>query len=302
MPKTVALVAYAGSQRASVLGLHDLLTMAAGLHPTMALEARIVEVDAPWPEEPLAAVVLPPSLGGPPDPAEGVRLRPHLQRARDGGSVLCSVCVGAFVLAEAGFLDGRTATTHWALAGDLAKAYPRVRVAAERMLVDEVDVITAGGVMAWIDLGLRLVARLLSPATALATARHLLVDPGEREQRTYVPFHPPTAHGDAPILDVQHWLHVRVGRPVSVDEAAARAGLPRRTFQRRFQRRTGVTFSDYTQRVRVARACELLEQSDHTVESIAWTVGYEDAGALRRACHKVLGLTPGEYRRRFRVR
>lgn len=304
MPATrIGIVAYAQAQEAAVLGLRDLLDAASLLRRQEVPDAEAVEVvvlrTPDWSGR-FDAVIVPPSLGG--VPPEGSPMVPALRAAHADGAVLCSVCVGAFVLGETGLLDGREVTTHWALADDLQARHPRCRVDRDRLLIDQVDILTAGGVMAWVDLGLSLVARYLSPATALQTARFLLVDPGGREQRYYVPFHPPMAHGDAAVLRAQRWLHTRVAKPVSVDEAAEVAALSRRTFQRRFRARTGFGFSEYVQRLRVSTACGRLESTAETVEQVAWAVGYEDAGALRRAFQRVLGLTPGEYRRRFQLR
>jgi transcriptional regulator GlxA family with amidase domain len=211
------------------------------------------------------------------------------------------VCAGAFVLAATGLLVGRPATTHWGLRDAFARAFPDVAIDTQRLVIDDGDVITAGGVMAWIDLGLTLVGRYLGPSTLLATARHWIVDPGGREQRFYDTFAPITGHGDAAILRVQHALHAARGDALDLAAMARRARLTERTFLRRFRRATGHTPTDYVQLLRVARARELLERSAHSFDEIAWQLGYRDPGAFRRIFQRVMGLPPGEYRRRFRV-
>jgi transcriptional regulator GlxA family with amidase domain len=209
------------------------------------------------------------------------------------------VCAGAFLLAETGLLAGRPATTHWALREAFAARFPEVRLDTDRLIVDDGDLITAGGVMAWVDLGLRLIERYLGPSVMLATARFFLVDPGGREQRFYSPFAPVLTHGDAAVLKVQRWLQVRGGDRVSLEAMARKAALGERTFLRRFQKATGLTPIVYVQHLRVGKARELLEASDHSIDEIAWQVGYEDTGAFRKVFQRVMGLTPGEYRRRF---
>ena len=209
------------------------------------------------------------------------------------------MCVGAFLLAELSVLDGRPATTHWGVGEVFAARFPRVDLDTDRMVIDDGDIVTAGGVMAWVDLGLRLVERFLGPTTTLETARYFIVDPGGREQRFYSQFSPTLDHGDEAILKVQRWLQGTIGERPSVDEMAARAGLGRRTFLRRFQGATGLRTREYLQHLAVGRARELLESSSESLQGISWSVGYEDPSAFRKVFLELIGLSPGDYRRRF---
>lgn len=301
---TVAILDYGGAQRAAVLGLADLLETAAVIHQQNRgrRSLRVEHYDAtslsesgPRP----SAVVLPPRLGHEPPGPVSPMIGAWLLKCHRDGSTLCSVCVGAFVLAQLGLLDGRPATTHWAFADPLATRHPAVNVDTDRLLIDDGDIVTAGGVMAWIDLGLHLVSRFLSASTMLATARMFLVDPGGREQRFYATFSPETMHGDDAILRVQRLLKRKFVEGVDVDTMAATARLGRRTFLRRFEHATGLKTSAYLQHLRVAKARELLERGAHSQEEVAWAVGYTDPGAFRRVFIKILGLSPAEYRRRF---
>jgi transcriptional regulator GlxA family with amidase domain len=133
----------------------------------------------------------------------------------------------------------------------------------------------------------------------LETARYMLVDPPGREQRFYSDFDPRTKHGDREILKAQLWLSTRRERPIGVVDLARYASLEPRTLLRHFVRATGMTPSEYQQRLRIARARELLEFSRTSVDEIASRVGYEDVGAFRRVFRKFMGLTPSDYRRRF---
>lgn len=310
-PKAVriAVLAYPGAQRASVHGLVDLFETAARLAAASPVALPDLQVQTFSPEEcrgrrgsGLAAAILPPRLTGTITKEEAAPLLPWLRARHREGTSLCSVCAGAFLLASTGLLDGRKATTHWALAGAFAAAYPRVRLDADRMLIDEGDVMTAGGVMAWIDLGLRLVERFLTPALMLQTARMFLVDPPGREQSPYAPHTPATAHGDGAVLRAQHWLTERYAGEISMPRLAAASGLGERTLLRRFKAATGDTPTLYLQRLRVGRARELLELSSKPVDDVAWQVGYGDPGAFRKVFQRVVGITPGEYRRRFASR
>jgi transcriptional regulator GlxA family with amidase domain len=291
---------------AAIAGLRDLLDTAGSLAAeqggTLRLTARILEIPEinANPANVLTALILPPSLSRtrpgplPPALARWIKLR------YSEGTLLCSVCAGAFLLADLGILDGRRVTTHWALSEEFAARYPRVCLDTDRLLIDDGDLITAGGLMAWTDLGLRLVSRYLGPVATIATARFFLIDPGGREQRFYRIFTPLRTHGDEAILRVQRWLQANIGETsTTVDRMAAEAGLGRRTFLRRFQAATGFRTSEYIQQLRVGSARELLELSTKSLQEVAWEVGYEDPGALRKVFARWMGLSPGEYRRRF---
>ena len=215
------------------------------------------------------------------------------------GATLASNCAGAFALAATGLLAGRPATTHWYFAEQFGERFADVRLEIDRLVVDDGDIITAGGMLAWTDLGLRIVERLLGPSVMMETARFLLIDPSGREQKHYASFAPKLTHGDEAILKVQHWLRARGAGPVAVAEMAAEAGLEERTFQRRFKAATGMTPVEYVQHIRVGKARELLEFTRRTVDQIAWSVGYEDAAAFRKLFHRITGLSPQDYRQRF---
>jgi transcriptional regulator GlxA family with amidase domain len=215
------------------------------------------------------------------------------------GATICSVCAGAFVLAETGLIDGRRATTHWAFSDELAARFPKIDLAAENLVIDDGDIMTAGGILAWTDLGLTLVEKLMGQATMLATARFLLVDPPRRDQNLYRSFIPKFDHGDAAILGVQHHLHADPADTHDVPNLAARAGLTERTFLRRFTKATTARPTEYLQQIRVMKAREALEATNRSVEQIAWSVGYSDVTAFRRVFQRYTTLTPTIYRQRF---
>lgn len=318
-PVEIGILIYEGAQMAAVLGLTDLLTIADALaqqkqglekplfrvthwakpdqsHPPQQVFASSEGVEAP-----LAVLVLPPALG---DPIEQDQAQVHadwLKQAHQRGATLASVCGGALILGETGLLDGRAATTHWAYDSVMRSRFPKVSVDTDRLIIDDGDIVTAGGLMSWTDLGLKLVDRFLGPTVMIETARQLLVDPPGREQRFYSIFSPKLTHGDAAVLKVQHWLQATDAKETSLTALAAQAGLEERTFLRRFQRATGLTSTEYVQRLRVSKAQELLQFSTETVDRVAWQVGYGDPSAFRKIFIRVVGLTPNEFRRRFRA-
>jgi transcriptional regulator GlxA family with amidase domain len=305
----IGILVYPGAQLSAVHGLTDLFETANRLRAERGISSTGLVVQH-WPAEdglppqvaPLTALILPPSLRGEVPSAEmGPLVAWTLDRHREG-TLLCSVCAGAFLLAETGLLAGRVATTHWALAARFAERFPEVKLDTNKLVIDDGDIVTAGGLMAWVDLGLKLIDRFIGPAIMLATARMFLVDPGGREQRFYRSFVPHLTHGDAVILKVQHWLQAKNGEKITLSLMAAEAGLGERTFLRRFHKATGLKPAQYLQHLRVGKARDMLELSALAVEEIAWRVGYEDPGAFRKVFRRVMGLSPGEYRRRFAVR
>ncbi|MBR9653104.1 helix-turn-helix domain-containing protein [Thalassobius aquimarinus] len=297
--QNIALVDYPGAQAAALYGLSDLFKVA---NRYAEGQGRIVVTTVADPvAQPFDAFLFPPNLEG----ARGAPDHPLVRWAADQhrrGARACSVCAGAFWLGHAGLLDGRSATTHWALEDEFRDTFPTARLFPELILVDDHDIVTAGGLMAWLDLGLFLVGLWGGPHLVSQVSRHLLVDPSGREQRNYRSFRPRRQHGEAAILQVQTWLETRVGDAVTVDDMAAHAGLSARTFLRRFQAATGLSPSAYLQQLRVEKARGLLERSRLPVSQIAWDVGYADPSAFARVFKAVTGLSAGDYRRRFGLR
>jgi len=243
--------------------------------------------------------VVPGRLTGPAEIDEAGPYARWLLDRHAQGATLAASCGGSFIVAATGLLAGRPATTHWLFAERFRERFPDIRLEIDKIVIEDGDIITAGGLMAWTDLGLRIVDRLLGPSVMIETGKFLLIDPAGREQRHYSSFAPRLTHGDEPILKVQHWLQARAGRATSVSDMAAHAGLEERTFLRRFKAATGMKPIEYVQHLRVGKARELLEFTRRSVDQIAWSVGYEDAAAFRRVFHRILGLSPGEYRNRF---
>jgi transcriptional regulator GlxA family with amidase domain len=248
---------------------------------------------------PLSALVLPPSLGDRSYGKSTSSLCRWIKARHTDGAVVCSVCAGAFLLAETGLLAGRTATTHWMHAEEFRQRFPEITVDADKLIIDDGDILTAGGGMAWIDLGLRLIEKLMGPSVMLATARFFLVDPAGRQQSFYASFSPRLHHGDVQVLKLQHWFHRNYSGSLTVSEMAARSGLGDRTFLRRFHRATGLNPNEYMQYWRINKAREALEFSTRSVEEIGMAVGYQDISAFRNLFKKIVGIPPSEYRFRF---
>lgn len=215
------------------------------------------------------------------------------------GACLCSVCAGAFLLAQTGRLTGKKATTHWNLADNFARRFPDILLKKEKMLIDEGDCITAGGVSAYMDLSLYLTARFGSPELASSLSKLLLIDPSRHLQSPYQARSVNTIHGDREILAIQEWLEENYQRPCTIHDLANQAGLGERTFMRRFKKATGDTPLEYLQQLRIEVARNLLETTAETVDAIIEKTGYEDISSFRKLFKKHTGLSPSAYRKKF---
>ncbi len=225
-----------------------------------------------------------------------------LRRQHGQGAVLTSACAGAFLLAEAGILKGRRATTHWGLADEFKENFPEVIMCEQELLIDDGDIITAGGMMAWTDLALRLVERFAGPFLAMKLSKYFLIDTGQRDQRYYQSFVPKFTHGDKEMLSIQQWLQAHFTEAISIKKLANDNNLTERTLQRRFAKATGFAPSNYITQLRLQKSRELLETSQITIDEIVWSVGYEDQSSFRKLFKTQVGLTPSEYRKRFLIR
>ncbi|MFF6977867.1 GlxA family transcriptional regulator [Streptomyces sp. NPDC008343] len=224
-------------------------------------------------------------------------LREHGPRAER----LVSVCTGAILLAAAGLLDGRRATTHWAYCDKLARDHPAVEVDPDPIFVRDGRVATSAGVTSGIDLALALVEEDLGRDVALGIARHLVVflrRPGNQAQFS-AQLAAQTAQRE-PLREVQRWITEHPDADLTVETLAARASLSARHFARAFQSETGMTPGRYVDRVRLEHARRLLEDTSDGIEEISRASGYGTPEAMRRAFVKTLGAAPTEYRRRFR--
>jgi transcriptional regulator GlxA family with amidase domain len=217
-----------------------------------------------------------------------------------GGRVM-SVCSGAFVLAAAGLLDGRRATTHWRYAAALAERYPATEIDSNVLYVDAGPVLTSAGTSAGIDLCLHVVREEHGPAVANAIARRMVVPPHrDGGQAQYVETPVPLPRRDD-LADVLAWAVEHLDRPLSVDDLAARALMSPRTFARRFRAATGTTPYAWLLHQRTLHAQRLLEQG-LAVEEVARRAGFGSAATLREHFGKIRGTSPSAYRRTFASR
>jgi transcriptional regulator GlxA family with amidase domain len=313
----IGIVHYAGAQVACILGLTDLFGVASSIahdqrrsgHPLRVTHWQpihdrdtnlsCVYDSAPHGSPQPQTLIIPPTMVNLPDPDVPAGVVSWVRNHHAAGATLISLCSGAFILAETGLVDRQSVATHQICAGALAKRFPQIVVDTNRRIIDHGDIITAGGFLAWVDVGLFLVARILGPAMRAETARFVLSDPAAGEARYFTGFAPPQTHRDKAVLKAQEWVHMRDGRGVSLAALATVVGLERRTLLRRFATATGMTPIEYCRAVRIARARELLEGGDTSQKQIAQSLGYKDVASFARVFRKAVGSAPGAYRKRF---
>ncbi|MFP3989568.1 helix-turn-helix domain-containing protein [Streptomyces sp. E11-3] len=222
-----------------------------------------------------------------------------LRAAHQRGARIVGICTGAFVLAQAGLLDGRSAATHWRRTAQLAADFPEVRVDPDVLYVDHGDVATSAGTGAGIDLCLHLVRSDHGAAYAAQIARNMVLPPHREGSQLQYASQPAPARADESLAPLLEWATSQLGTRLTLDRLAERAGLSSRTLARRFTEQLGTSPGQWLLGQRIDAARVLLEQTGLPVEAIATRVGLASAVNLRRRFRAHLGTTPGAYRRTF---
>jgi transcriptional regulator GlxA family with amidase domain len=260
-----------------------------GMHVTAGLEA----FDG-------AGLVIVPSWQLDLEPAPA--LLEALRRAHASGTRIVGLCLGSFVLAEAGLLNGLSATTHWMAADSFARRYPAVRFDPQVLYIDHGQVVTSAGMAAGLDCCLHLLRQLVGAEIAHRVARRLVIPPHRQGSQAQFIDQPSAERGVQHRLGkVMDWARAHLSADLSIDLLAGQASMSRRTFTRQFQRATGMSVMQWLSSERVRLAQRMLETSDLGVEQIAEQCGFGGALSLRTAFARELNTTPGQYRREFRL-
>lgn len=229
----------------------------------------------------------------------GNRLLPWLRRWHERGAYIAGICTGVAFLAESGLLDGRQATTHWAVAEALRDRYPDVLWQPEHFVTEDGRLLCSGGVYAAIDLSLYLVEKFCGHEVALQSARSLLVSMPRSRQAGYavVPLSRP--HSNDRIRQIEEYLQRNFAANTSIEALAERVGMGSRNFIRHFKAATGHLPGAYVQLLRVSIAREMLERGANSIQAVASDVGYDDVAFFRKVFKRYTGMTPADYRSRF---
>ncbi|RYY84341.1 MAG: helix-turn-helix domain-containing protein [Chitinophagaceae bacterium] len=215
------------------------------------------------------------------------------------GAEVASICTGAFLLAATGLLDGRSCSTHWAVAEDFRKRFPRINLRTDLLITDEAGIYTNGGAYSFLHLLLYLIEKWYDRPTAIYCAKVFQIEPDRHSQSPFAIFTGQKQHDDEVVLQAQAYIESNPGERISFEELSARYAVGRRNFDRRFVKATGNTPAEYAQRVRVEAAKKALETSNKTVAEVMYAVGYTDEKAFREVFRRFSGLSPLEYRGRF---
>jgi transcriptional regulator GlxA family with amidase domain len=236
------------------------------------------------------------------DPAEQPpqELLDQLKAAHRRGARIVGLCLGAYVLAEAGLLDGRRATTHWAYAQDFALRFPEVKVDVDVLYVEDGSLVTSAGTAAGIDCCLHLLRQGYGAEVANRVARRLVVPPHRQGgQAQYIEQPLPRTVRESRLSGLIDWVRANLQAPHDLDSLAARAMISRRTFTRRFRQLTGMTFGDWLIGERLSLTQRLLESTNHSVDFIAEQAGFGSPESLRSHFRAAFGLSPTQWRRNF---
>jgi transcriptional regulator GlxA family with amidase domain len=242
-------------------------------------------------------------------PSQGFFFEPtskvHNQRVdwlvnqHEKGTDIASVCAGAFTLASTGLLDGKEATTHWGMARQFKKAFPKVNLRTDLMVTDQGQLFCGGGVTADLNLSLYLINKYCGREVALQSSRCTLVDLEKITQLPFSVFNPEKNHNDKKVLDIQEWIEVNYSINFSLEALAEKVDLSLRQFNRRFKSATGETVIKYLQQVRVEIAKNDLIRTQKSFDDISLSAGYENVSFFRSIFKSSTGLSPAQYRNKF---
>ncbi|MBS1659665.1 MAG: helix-turn-helix domain-containing protein [Bacteroidetes bacterium] len=221
-----------------------------------------------------------------------------VERYREGAAV-ASLCIGAFLLAGTGLLNGKSCTTHWEFSGEFQRMFPEVRLVEDKIITDEHNIYTSGGAYSWLNLILYLVEKYAGRDMAVACSKGFQIDFQRDSQSPFIIFSGQKEHEDAPIKAAQEFIEKNIHSKINVDELASMLALGRRNLERRFKKATGNTVMEYVQRVKMEAVKKSLESSRVGVNEAMDKVGYSDPKAFRVIFKKVTGLSPMQYRNRY---
>jgi len=298
---TVPYVVFGEDRRDVGMPRYEVLVCGVGRRRLKTAAGFVIETPHSLEDIKRASTVIVPSWRNPEERPPELLLR-AVRDAHARGARVVGLCLGAFVLAEAGLLDGRSATTHWAWADVFSKRFPDVRLNADALYVDEGDVLTSAGNAAGIDCCLYLLRERVGAEIANRVARRLVVAPHRRGgQAQFIEQPMPTDQGSDRLSRVMEWATRNLHHRITVDTLAERAAMSRRTFTRRFRNVTGSSVTRWLNEQRLAYARRLLESTDHSVERISELAGYGTPLTMRLQFAQGMGTTPGAYRKTFRA-
>lgn len=224
---------------------------------------------------------------------------PWIKQQYAGGAEVASFCLGAFLLASTGLLDGKKCSTHWQMANAFRAMFPNVIVADDRMVTEDNGLYTSGGAYAYLNLLTYLIEKYAGRAAAIAIAKNFAIDIDRFSQSPFIIFNGQKEHNDEEIRKAQEFIENNFQERISVDHLADMFAVGRRSFERRFKKATNNTVIEYAQRVKIEAAKRSFETSRKNINEVMYDVGYTDSKGFREVFKKITGLTPIEYRNKY---
>lgn len=227
------------------------------------------------------------------------RFIPWIVEQYHSGARVASLCIGAFVLASTGLLNGRKCSTHWIYANEFRNMFPEVTLVDDKIITEEDGLYSSGGASSYWNLLLYLIEKYTDRQTAILASKFFAIEIDRRSQSPFIMFNGQKKHEDEPIKKAQEFIEDNVTEKISVEELATRFAIGRRHFERRFKKATNNTPAEYIQRVKIEAAKKQLENSRKNVNEVMYEVGYSDTKAFRTIFRKITGLSPVEYRNKY---
>ena len=215
------------------------------------------------------------------------------------GAEIASICTGAFILASSGLLDGKTCSTHWAVADDFKKLFPNVNLQTDKLITDENGIYTNGGAYSFLNLIIYLVEKYYDRPTAIFCSKIFQIEMDRQSQSAFIIFKGQKLHGDELVTKAQTYIESKLHEKISVEHMSSKFAVGRRNFDRRFIKATGNTPVEYSQRVKIEWAKKAFENTRKSVNEIMYEVGYSDAKAFRELFRRITGMSPLEYRNKY---
>jgi len=215
------------------------------------------------------------------------------------GAEIASICTGAFMLASSGLLDGKTCSTHWAVADNFRNMFPKVNLQTDKLITDENGIYTNGGAYSFLNLVLYLIEKYYDRQAAIFCSKVFQIEMDRQSQSAFTIFKGQKLHGDEMVREAQAYIESKPYEKISVEHLSSRFSVGRRNFDRRFIKATGNTPVEYAQRVKIESAKKAFETSRKTINEVMYEVGYSDVKAFREVFRKITGMSPLEYRGKY---
>lgn len=321
--KKVSIIVINDCIAASVVGLYDILSRVSSMSSELDQELdesvgfhvelislekqKVVYSDSGFPihchksfdEQDSPNIVIVPALRHLPEFSFIATLLDWLKAKNGEGVTICSVCTGAFVLAETGLLHGKESTVSWFAAEEFKLRYPNVKIKKESVLIDNSNIIMTGASTSFLNLGIYLIEKFYGKKLANYAAKILLINKGNISQQSYSIFIGQKKHGDENIQKAQKFIEDNIHENITVKTVIDETPLTERTFIRKFKEATGITPLEYIQRTKVEYAKKELESGEINISQISYATGYEDLNFFRQIFKRYTGLTPSQYQNQF---